>query len=330
MADGENRLIAWLAGRFPADGRRVVIGIGDDMAAVRLDGSPERQDSTGTEPGPPPSARSGPLVAVTADMLLDGVHFDTREHTWEQIGHKAVACSLSDCAAMACRPRGAVVSLALPGSLAMDDVQRLYEGMDKVAAAFDCPIVGGDTTSWDGPLAIDVAILAEPAAPRGPVRRSGARPGDTICVSGPLGGSILGRHLRFTPRLELACRLAAEPTLHAMMDISDGLALDLHRLCLASDCGAELDADALEAVISDDARRLAADDGRPPLEHALQDGEDFELVVVAGPGLDASAFGLTRVGCIVAKPADDALPVAVRHADGRCEPLEPRGYEHWR
>ncbi len=270
MSRGENELVRWLEGRLRCDTARVPIGIGDDMAVVKLD---------------------HPLVAITTDMLLDGVHFDSRRHSYDQIGRKAIACSLSDCAAMGCEPRAATVSNALSETMSLDDVKSLYEGMARIAGEFGCAIVGGDTTSWTGGLAIDVAMLAEPMSPRGPVRRSDARAGDTIYVSGPLGGSLLGRHMTFTPRIELARRLVQVPELHAMMDISDGLAMDLHRLCLASGCDAELNAEQLSKVISDDARVCSQQDGRPALEHALTDGEDFELLVVGVGGLMIPAWG---------------------------------------
>jgi len=286
----------------------VPIGIGDDAAAVRLDGS---------------------LVAITADMLLDGVHFDTRRHSYAQIGRKAVACSLSDCAAVACEPRAATVSLALADAMSPDDAKSLYHGMAGIADEFGCAIVGGDITSWPGKLAMDVAMLAEPMSPRGPVRRCGARAGDTIYVSGPLGGSLTGKHLSFVPRLDLASRLVREPALHAMMDISDGLALDLHRLCTASGCDAELSAARLEQVISEAARRLAREDGRPPLEHALSDGEDFELLVVGGQ-LEPERFGLSPVGRVIPRSTPDRSAIVMCHDDGQREPLEPRGYEHFR
>lgn len=305
MAKGELALVEWLRARFPADPVRVPIGIGDDAAVVRMDGT---------------------LVAITADMLLDGVHFDTERHGYELIGRKAIACSLSDCAAMACTPRGATVSIALPRTMTFEQVQQLYEGMARIAEEFACPLVGGDTTSWAGRLAIDVAMLAEPMAPRGPVRRDTAVVGDTIFVSGPLGGSLAGRHLTFTPRIDLARSLAAEPVLHAMMDISDGLSLDLCRLCQASGCAAELRADQLERVISEDAHRMAVQDGRSPLDHALTDGEDFELLVVGGA--DLVKFGLWPVGVI--RSSEPGAPcTAISHPDGRREPLAPRGYEHF-
>ena len=314
MAKGENALVAWLTERFAADARRVPIGIGDDMALVRLD---------------------GPLVAVTADMLLDGVHFDTARLSYELIGRKAIACSLSDCAAMACTPRAATISIALNRDMAMADVQRMYEGMATVADEYACAIVGGDTTSWAGRLAIDVAMLAEPMAARGPVLRSGARAGDTIFVSGPLGGSLLGRHLTFEPRLDLARRLANEPGLHAMMDLSDGLAMDLHRLCTASGCDAELRPELIERVTSDAARRMAREDERPTMEHALSDGEDFELLVVGDASLGNAAAAkpgpcLWPVGRIVTRTAAAQSGLWLISDEGERTVLEPRGFEHWR
>ena len=309
MARGENALLAWLQRRFVADAARVPIGIGDDMAAVRLD---------------------RPLVAITADMLLDGVHFDTAQHGFELIGRKALACSLSDCAAMACQPRAATVCLALAETMSGEEFKRLYEGMASLAEEFDCPIVGGDITRWSGRLAIDVCVLGEPMAPRGPVRRSDGRAGDLIYVSGPLGGSILGKHLTFTPRLDLARRLASRADLHALMDISDGLALDLYRLCTASGCDAELSAEQLDRVVSDDSVLLSQRDGRSPLDHALSDGEDFELLVIGGPDLGDQDLGLRPIGRLVRQASGGQAAMSICHPTGEREPLAPRGYEHFR
>ncbi|MBI4581165.1 MAG: thiamine-monophosphate kinase [Planctomycetes bacterium] len=308
MSKGENVLVEWLRTRFGGSAPGVPIGIGDDMAAVHVDDN---------------------LVAITADMLMDGVHFDTRRHAYDLIGRKALACSLSDCAGMACQPRAAVVSVALPDGLSMDDVKRLYEGLAAIADEFGCAIAGGDTNSWNGPLVIDVAVIAEPMSVRGPIRRSGAVAGDTVYISGPLGGSFAGHHLTFTPRIDLAARLIHHPGLHAMMDISDGLSMDLPRLCLASGCHAELDAAELAKAISDAARTQAKTDGRSPLEHALHDGEDFELLVVGTEGLRHERFLLIPVGRIVPTREGQSTMTLV-HPDGRREPLEPRGYEHFK
>jgi len=304
---GENALVAWLTERLRADASRVPVGIGDDMAVIRLD---------------------RPVIAITSDMLLDGVHFDTAEHSYRQIGRKAIACSLSDCAGSGCAPRSATVSLALSNRMTLEDVQELYAGLAGMAEEFCCPIVGGDTTSWPGRLAIDVTMLGEPMTPRGAILRSGGRPGDLIYVSGPLGGSILGRHLTFMPQLKLARRLVSEPALSAMMDISDGLAMDLGRLCQASRCDAELDEQQLERAISDDARELERRDGKPAMQHALSDGEDFELLVVGGSALGESCPELIPVGRLVS-PGETVGRLWLVRTDGTREPIEPRGYEHF-
>ncbi len=304
MAKGERALIDWLKQRSGGSPARVELSIGDDMAALRLDGS---------------------RVLITSDMLLDGVHFRTGEHRPEQIGRKAIACSLSDCAAMAVRPIAAVVSVALPESADMDFAQTLFAGMQALATAFDCAIVGGDTTAWANPLAIDVAMLAEPWPDRDPVRRDGGRAGDRLYVTGSLGGSLAGHHLDFVPRVAEAHTLTKSlgPNLHAMMDLSDGLALDLSRLCEASGCGAELYEAQLEPCISDAAKAAALRDGRTPLEHALQDGEDFELLLAVDPSVTEPPLG-RPVGVLVESGLTLIDPT------GRACALKPIGYEHFK
>src|SRR5438034_506976 len=251
---GEFAYIDWLRSRTPAD-PRVLIGPGDDTAALRLS----------------PTA----ATLVTTDMLLEGSCFLLDEAGPRRVGRKAMAVNLSDIAAMAGRPVAAVVSVGLPrgerrGVSPTWIAQELYTGLREVADAFDTALVGGDTNSWDGPLAISVTIVGE-ATGRGPVRRSGARPGDWIFITGPLGGSIRGHHLDFTPRVREALQLHAAVELHAMIDISDGLAADLAHICEESGCGAVLRAEAIP--IADAASIMA--DGKPALEHALGDGEDF-------------------------------------------------------
>ncbi len=301
----ESELIEWLTAQ-PGASRNVQLGIGDDMAIVDV---------------------GGRSVAITTDMLLDGVHFDRNRHTLEEIGRKAIACSLSDCAAMAVKPLAATVSVALPESSDMNDAKALHHGMRAMADAFDCVIVGGDTTGWDQRLAIDVTILALPYATHPPVRRDTARVGDVLFVTGPLGGSILGRHMNFTPRVHEAHGLvdAWGSAVHALMDISDGLAIDLHRMCKASNVGALLEERLLEAVISDDARELAHEDGKTPVTHALSDGEDYELLLAAKPDQPWQApegVSLFRIGTIT----DSGM--MMRGVDGNDTLLSPMGYEH--
>jgi thiamine-monophosphate kinase len=305
----ELQLIRWLQSR-PRVGQSVQLGIGDDMAIVSVPGG---------------------RVLLSSDLVLDGVHFDSREHTLRQIGRKALACGLSDCAAMAVRPVAAVVSVALPSNLSLEKAQDLFEGIFDLAAEFNVALAGGDTTVWDRPLAVDVLLTAVPFEGIEPVRRDGARVGDGIYVTGPLGGSILGHHLTFTPRVWEAQCLAESlgRDLHAMMDISDGLSLDLWRICQASGVGATLEENGINAIVSENARRAAERDGRTPLDHALHDGEDFELLLTASPDVVDRLW----------RPAETGLPLyrigtvaesrfAWRRSDGRMEELVPKGYIH--
>jgi thiamine-monophosphate kinase len=304
MSDGEFAYIDWLRRRTPrATG--VLVGPGDDCAVLR---QPTR-----------------PLL-VTTDMLLEGSCFRLAEAGPRRVGRKAIAVNLSDIAAMAGVPTAAVVSVGLPRAEGRELAEQLYLGMREVADAFNLPLVGGDTNSWDGPLSISVTVLGE-ATERGPVLRSGAKVGDWVMVTGPFGGSILGHHLDFMPRVREALSLHQVADLHAMIDVSDGLAKDLHHICEESRCGAVLYAEAIP--ITDAARDLAARDGRSPLDHTLADGEDFELVFttsrVDGERLlkEQPVPGITvaRIGEIVAEG------YWLQRA-GSKEPLEPRGYEH--
>jgi thiamine-monophosphate kinase len=300
---GEFAYIDWLRKQTPAAGR-VLIGPGDDCAALRW------------QPDAP--------VLVTTDMLMDGTCFNLVEAGPRLVGRKAMAVNLSDIAAMAGRPIAAVVSVALPRQNGRTLAEELYLGLRDVADKFQTAIAGGDTNAWDGPLVISVTVLGE-ATPPGPVRRSGAKPGDWLLVTGPLGGSILGKHLDFTPRVREALELHALADLHAMIDISDGLAADVHHLCTESGCGALLRAEAIP--VSDAAWKI--DDGRSALDHALSDGEDFELVFALSPAdgqrllRDQPVSGITCVH--IGECVEEGLWLEEK---GRSRVLEPRGYTH--
>ncbi|MFO0837923.1 MAG: thiamine-phosphate kinase [Phycisphaerae bacterium] len=296
-----------------------LVPFGDDMAAL--------SDAT-------------PGLLWTVDMLMDGVDFDSRRHAWRDIGRKALAVNFSDCAAMAARPVAALCAVALESRLSMDDALGLFAGMQEMAARFGCKIAGGDTNSWDRPTVVSLTVAGRTPDGVRPILRSGARPGDAIYLTGPVGGSILGRHLTFEPRVDLAIEVARLLAPTAMIDISDGLSLDLWRICEASGVGAVIDDDHLAAAIHADARRLADQDGRPADEHALCDGEDFELIVVLPPGDESSgratggsndrrsvaeSLGLLALGEIV---AESGLWRQARGGPRR--PIEPRGWEHFR
>ena len=308
MAKSELGLIEWVRRQVGDAAPGVLKGIGDDMAVLQL----------GAE-----------KLLITCDMLLDGVHFDSTRASLDQIGYKALAVSLSDCAAMAALPLAAVVSVALPNSLTMADAEQLLAGIQRAATLYHCPLVGGDTTSWDQPLAIDVALIGRTDGIE-PVLRSGARPGDAILVTGQLGGSLASRHLEFVPRIAEARLLAQMAPLHAMIDLSDGLSTDLGHICTESNVSALLDAAAIP--ISPAARQ------RPdPLGAALNDGEDFELLLCT-KAADAdtllsqwprhSDVPLSLVGHMI-KP-DPQNRLFLQCADQPPQPLQPGGYEHFR
>ena len=302
-ATGEFAFIDWLRRRTPAD-PRVLIGPGDDTAALKL--TPD-----------------APML-VTTDMLLEASCFRLAEAGPRLVGRKAMAVNLSDIAAMAGRPVAAVVSVGLPRQSGRALAEELYLGLREMADAFDTAIVGGDTNSWHGPLVIAVTLLGE-ATPPGPVRRAGARPGDWLLVTGPLGGSIVGKHLTFTPRVREAIALHSLAELHALIDISDGLAADLHHICTESRCGAVLHAEAIPIS----AAAHALQDGRAPLEHALADGEDFELVL-ALPAEDARRLLQTQpvTGITLVHIGECVEQGLWLEENGRRRTLEPAGYVH--
>ena len=306
---GEFDLIRWFRERTPTSGS-IVLGIGDDAAVLRLG--------------------EGADLVVTTDMLMDGRHFVLKEAGPRAVGYKAMAVNISDLAAMAARPRAAVVAVALPKGSAVETARGLHGGLSEAAARFGVALIGGDTNAWDGPLVVTVTALGETTG-RGPVRRSGAKPGDVVFVTGPLGGSLLGRHLRPTPRVDEALALNAAVPVHALIDVSDGLASDLgHILEESGGLGALIDAAAVP--VHEDAVSMAARDGRSPLEHALHDGEDFELCVVVGPEdarrLESSpvpGVSLFRVATIEAAPGLRIIDGAgVVRAVGR------HGFDHLR
>jgi thiamine-monophosphate kinase len=304
----EFELIDWIRRhRQPPDRNNVITDIGDDMAVVQI---------------------GGEKLLITTDILLDGVHFELSQVSPVQVGYKAMACSLSDCAAMAALPFVAVVAVALPQDMTMDQARQLYDGLQRPAIEYNCPIIGGDTTSWNKPLAVDVTMLAKPG-PKPPILRSGAQVGDAIMVTGRLGGSLHGKHLQFTPRVNEAQTLTQMAELHAMIDISDGLSSDLRHICRQSNVNAIIDANAIPLS---DAVKNCSD----PLTAALTDGEDFELLFCLSPHDAAnllrtwprhSDLELSQIGQITS--LDHEHRIMLRQPDGTTEPLTAKGWEHF-
>lgn len=303
MSMREDEITAWFAGRSNLSAGEFPIGIGDDMAEIRW---------------------GGESVLITTDMLLDGVHFDLKEASLEQAGYKAMAVSLSDCAAMATQPVAAVVSTALPKGFGAEELKELHAGIVRAGDRFGCALVGGDITSWrgDGRFAVSVAMVSR-AAKGGPVSRAGAKVGDCVCVTGSLGGSLGGRHLEFTPRVAEAMKIAGAVKLNSMIDLSDGLSSDLNRICRQSGVGAIIDSELIP--ISDDARKSA-----DPLGAALNDGEDFELLFTLSSENCENLLqswdegvAITRIGMITGTGKMEILGPG-----GAVSDLEAKGYEH--
>lgn len=245
-------LIGRLKSQVQADAR-VSLGIGDDCAILT----------------PPPDRD----VLITTDMLLDGVHFLSDQHSLEQIARKSMAVNISDIAAMGGDPVAAFVSLALPRSWTESQAHQLMSALANAAREFAVQIAGGDTTTWQAPLAINITLYGY-AKTGEAILRSGAQPGDIICVSGPLGGSLHGSQFTFTPRVGEARWLKDHFLIHAMIDLSDGLISDLGHILTASQVGAEL----ISGQIPISEMAYSLNDDKTPLEHALSDGEDFELL----------------------------------------------------
>lgn len=304
----EREFILWLRERLPPH-PRLLLGPGDDAALLRL---AERTD-----------------CVVTIDMLMDGVDFDLATCDAARVGRKSLAVNLSDLAAMAARPVGAVVSLALPQSGGRKLAEQLYSGILPLAQEFETALAGGDTNSWNGPLVISITAIGETTS-RGALLRSGARPGDAILVTGSFGGSLLGKHFDFTPRVREMLLLNGRYELHAGIDVSDGLSLDLFRLAEESKCGAVLDLNLIPIAPAAFELALQNPPGGTPLNHALSDGEDFELILAVPPGearrlLADQPLGvpLTQIGEFVAE-----CGLWNKTSAGSREPLVPRGYEH--
>ncbi len=264
----------------------------------------------------------GGVAVVTTDVLVDGVHFRLDEDGAYAAARKALLVNLSDLAAAGARPLACEVGLVFPSDRDPALLEDLARGLADVARRYGCPLAGGDTNVADGPLVLAVTVIGEPG-PRGLVTRAGAKVGDRLAVTGPLGGSLAGRHLAFVPRLAAGAVLADRGIAHAMMDLSDGLGSDLPRLCRASGVGARIDAE--RVPVHPDA---AGADG---LEHALRDGEDFELLVAHGKlgaedpaALAAAGVVLHDIGEVVA--ADEGIHLV---RTGVAEPWSARGYDHF-
>ena len=300
----EDQITSWFAAQNKTDAEQFPIGIGDDMAQVRagVDGT----------------------VLITTDMLLDGVHFDLSTCTLEEAAYKAMAASLSDCAAMATVPICAVAAVALPVEFGTDELKRIHAGITVAGGRFDCTLIGGDITKWkeaSDRFAINITMLSKSSGYHSPVRRSGAKVGDVICVTGSLGGSLAGKHLHFTPRVHEALAMTKVAQIGAMMDITDGLSADLNRICMQSKVGATLEMEKLP--ISDAAKKT--DD---PYYAVFNDGEDFELLFTLAEEEYKKLEPLSDVQITQIGKITDSMKMQALWEDGRIVDIKAGGYDH--
>jgi thiamine-monophosphate kinase len=326
---GERGLIARLRHRLPTPDADVLVGIGDDAAAIRW--------GEGT-------------LLLTTDTLLEGVHFRRSTATLRDIGAKAIAVNVSDIAAMGGEPRYALLALALPPSLGVTDVDELYAGIQDMASRHGVTVVGGDTCAAPGGVVLSVTLVGRVIG--APLRRSGARPGDAILVTGTLGASAAGLallergpgglapavvdavvrpHRVPTPRVAESALIRASGWATAMIDLSDGLATDLGHIATESGVGARVDVDALP--VSEATRAAASALGADPLGWALSGGEDYELLFTATAEratdlarqvADATSTPVHRIGEV--RPPGEGVRFLDRR--GQPRPVTP-GFDHF-
>ncbi|MGB7191788.1 MAG: thiamine-phosphate kinase, partial [Acidobacteriaceae bacterium] len=296
-------------------------------------------------------------IVVTTDFSLEGVHFRREWHSPESVGHKCLARGLSDVAAMGARPVAAFLSMALPRELVAARrgkpwVERFLDGLLALADQYKVPLAGGDTARAVGPACFDIVLLG--AVKRGAAwPRSGAKVGDSIYVTGALGGAAAellalergprkfaelrkadGNHPHFfpEPRLAVAAKLAKAGLVRAAIDISDGLSTDLGHICEESGLAAELDAAAIPVHRSAlEAERAGLSESS--LELALHGGDDYELLFTARPGAKVprtvAGVAVRRIGQMVARRKGRPR-MMLRDENGRLSTLEARGWEHFK
>jgi thiamine-monophosphate kinase len=304
-------LIARLTKSLPTN-ETVLAGAGDDCAVLDF-GMPEK------------------LFLFKTDAVVEGFHF-TKETPPEKIGRKALARALSDIAAMAGTPTAALVTIGLPENFEPEFVGKIYDGLNALAKKFEVAIVGGETTTNPGGILISIALIGTVARGK-QILRNGAKIGDAIFVTGELGGSLTEKHLEFEPRLAETRWLVQKFSIHAMIDLSDGLAGDLQHILKASGAGAEL---LKSAIPISRAAKLAAKknlSAKPVFAAALTDGEDFELLFAVA-SKDAvkllddwkKQFPKLKLSCIGKIVSGDGI--LIRDKSGSHK-LNAQGYAHF-
>lgn len=320
---GEFGLIGRIAGKVAA-GAGVCLGIGDDAAVTEME--------------------AGRLLLSTADMLVEGIHFDLSFTDPFLLGRKSLAVNVSDIAAMGGRPRHALLCLAIPADLPVEFLDRFADGVISLANEFGVTLIGGDTCRSSSGLVISITLHGD-QVPERIIRRSGARAGDDVFVTGTVGDSALGlellrrgersgyaveRHLNPSPRVSAGLCLAESGIATAMIDVSDGVLADLGHILTGSGLGACIDASRLplSPYFNQQADAVTTD----PLSLALAGGEDYELLFTAPPErateaatlLATTGVTVTRIGSIVS-----GVGITVTAADGSTIAAVQRGFNHF-
>jgi thiamine-monophosphate kinase len=306
---GEHALLKRYRGKFPLS-KEVYIGSGDDTAVLYRD--------------------KNTFDLLTTDFVIEGKHFTRRDATGIEIGWKAMARNLSDIAAMGGRPVAAVVGLACPRNTSLQLLAAIEKGLARASRKYACPIVGGDLSTTDK-ITLAVTIMGR-VEKKCLVLRTGAQTGDLILCTGTLGGSIYGKHKRFDPRIKEARFLVEHILPHAMIDISDGLVQDLHHILEESKKGARLFK--TQMPLSSAVKKHYKDD-RARVDHALFDGEDYELLFTMSPRSVEKLFSIARkkrmrtrftvIGNIMKRSGIELID-----DNGSKKNLEIKGYEHFK
>ncbi len=321
---GEIGFLKKIEASLPLSDKSVLIGIGDDAAAVRVS--------------------KGKTLLTTTDLLTEGIHFDLRYASFFQLGAKALLVNISDIAAMGGIPKYALIAIAVPDNIKVADLNELYRGIKKTASSYKVSIIGGDTSASKKGLMINITLLGE-MQEKFIVRRNGARAGDKIFITGTLGdssaglellkkgemkGSFIKRHLMPDPRVKEALFIAQNRLATSMIDISDGLSTDLNHICRMSRVGAVIYEEKIPISAGLRKTRLK----RLPLHYALSGGEDYELLFTVNEKNVKkiySAISKNRLSAaIIGEITERKKGILLVDSKGGQRPLLPTGFEHFK
>jgi len=320
---GELEFIERIKSMMPSEGGHIIRTAGDDCLAVET-----------------PAER---LMLYTTDTFVDSVHFTNEYATFEEIGWRCMAASVSDIAAMSGLPQYSLVSLSMPPEIKFDDSVSLFAGLSRTASHYGCPVSGGETTSTPGPLTVTVTVIGS-VEPERMITRAGARAGDSIYVTGYPGDAMAGflafrtnetgfgklkkKFLTPEAKVLVARHLSESFSIGAMIDLSDGIATDLRHICEESGAGAEIDVGSLP--LSVEFLELMKKNRHDPVDFALSAGEDFELLFTSGDTSIPETFHalgcrVTRIGTVTGSPQE----IVLKLPGGSVQTLSAKGYEHF-